>query len=179
MSYISPRIEPVYQRIDLETRDPRIWSETAVRQYIHMLKLSDQEFLGTLVESVKLAISNRDKIQLKLWDYLCQQRAANSAFAGAHGGPALEKWLDACLLNSHVDDERFEDWERKREYARPGEMELHYVQYLEFNSQRPAVVSFTTETLSYYFYAWRIDEHLKMLSAAAVGGETSTDQPEP
>jgi hypothetical protein len=144
-----------------------------------MLKLSDPEFLGTLTESAKLAIIGRDKIQLKLWDYICEQRAANTVFAKIHGGPALAKWLDACELNSHVDDERFENWERKREYARPGEMDLNYVQYLEFNSPKPAVVSYSTETKSYYFYAWQIDEHIKALSAAAVSSEISTDQPAP
>ncbi|MDR3644334.1 MAG: hypothetical protein P4M02_04580, partial [Clostridia bacterium] len=60
MSYISQtRVEPTYQRIDLETRDPRVWSERQTRQFVHMLKLSDPEFLGTLTESVKLAVAGR------------------------------------------------------------------------------------------------------------------------
>lgn len=176
MSYISPTksVEPTYHHIDLEIRDPRVFSERQTRQFVHMLKLSDQEFLGTLTESVKLAIAGRDKIQLKIWDYICQQRAANSAFAGKHGVAALENWLDACELNSHVDDERFEHWERKREYARPGEMELNYLQNLEFFGPKPAVISYSTETHSHYFYLSQVDDHIKALSAAA-----ATDQPEP
>lgn len=120
MSYISSKaVEPTYQRIDLETRDPRVWSETQIRQFVQILRLSDSEFLGTLDESVKLAVSNRDKNQLQLWGYICEQRAANTVFADVHGGPALAKWLDACELNSKVDEDQFESWERKREYCRP------------------------------------------------------------